>query len=132
MDRMVEVEPMRTPPSTRRIRQAASEAQPSSPQAAYGRRGRPPNALRARVEQYLQANALTWTVLPLHPESSWQSPRPTVEEDRRNRAKNDRALQRTRQFWEAIGSRLLARDLEDQLPSAEGRPTRGIRIPHRD
>jgi hypothetical protein len=132
MDRIVEVEPTRMPPGTRRPRQAASGAQPSSPQDAYGRRGRRPNALRARVEQYLQANALTWTVLPLHPESSWQSPRPTVEDDRPARAKNDRALQRTGQFWEAIGSRLLACDMEDQLPSAEGRPTRGTRIPHRD
>lgn len=132
MDRMVEVEPMRTPAGTRRTRQAASESHPSSPQAVYGRRGRPPNALRARVEQYLQATALTWTLLPMHPESSWQSPRPMVEEDRRARAKNDRALHSTGRFWEAVGSRLLARDLEDQLPSAEGRPTQGTRIPHKD
>lgn len=129
MDRMVEVEPVTAPAIRGRHRRKSSQPE-GAPVPAYGSRGRRPDALRARMDKFLQTASGRWTALPMAMSPTYVPSSPCSQDDARARSRDARSLRRTQEFWEVVGALLLARDLEDlPPPSATSDPPR---IKHTD
>lgn len=113
LDRMVDVEP--AVPSTSRTRRERAALAPSA-RGAYGSRGRKPDALRERIEEFAATGVFRWAARPATPEPPPPPAMVFEDKDLRARLRYEHQQKRTQSFWEGVGSRLFARVLEDSMP----------------
>lgn len=119
LDRMVDVDPVvsvATHPSKPKAEQPASSARGS-----FGARGRRPDALRIRIEEFVASGACRWVARPIPAETALPLPatEPLSDDNAQARQVLERQVSRARSFWGQVGAILSARYLEENLPKVQ-------------
>jgi hypothetical protein len=121
LDRMIEITPAPQDKKVRRVRPQASDAG-----TAYGARGRKPDALRARIAEYVEHSFIVVRAIPVD-ESIEFAPRQSLHDaDRHTRSTYLSRAARSACFWDEVGAKLVALSLSE-LPAGRLRPKAGLR-----
>lgn len=116
LDRMVEIVPDRQGKKVRRV-----EPQTNNAGAVYGARGRKPDALRARIVEYVERSLVVIRAIPIAEAVQLLPPQSFDDADRRRRTSYLSQVARSAIFWEEVGAKLAAFSLSE-LPA--GKPGR--------
>lgn len=123
LDRMIEIVPAAQEKNVRRAKPAAETAQP-----AYGARGRKPDALRARIAEFVGRSSLAIRALRVEEPIELITPPPLPDDaGKRARTIHQKRMARSASFWDEVAAKLMALSLSELPAASKPGSKRGMR-----